>query len=497
MEYYRKSHITTAMRASIGASALINSGVYGFVTNLAKEMGVSRPFVYTQKETILSVFKIKPGTSKAAMRRKNKEEIKKLILALRFCCKSSINGISETLKILGYDINSNGFISEYLNELADKLIDDLPIVNEPISILADEIFVCGQPILVILDAISHTILAIELSPDRKGETWMKCYKTLIDKGYEVNVIAKDLGSGLQKGIDLINENEKINIISVADLFHLLVRFNPFIASLEKKAEGTIETEENKFKLFENRKSKKAINKAELSLLEAIDKCDSAILKFDIYEYLRKELHSAFNPFNENGSFRDYDIIHGDVIAILDLLQENFENYEKINSAIKFLRKNINGYIPYLTQIEEVMEKYNSIIPEYLNREICLSYQKALKSIAIKDYSLSKKIYKESNEHFKLAIDCAKKGHEKNNLEDLLEDLQKTVRSSSALEAKNSVLRSYINTMSGQITQKHLNLIAFYMNHKISIRGKYKGKSPLERLTGVEEKENFINLLLAI
>jgi uncharacterized protein (DUF927 family) len=144
-----------------------------------------------------------------------------------------------------------------------------------------------------------------------------------------------------------------------------------------------------------------------------------------------------------------------------------------------------------------MKKYNSIIPEYLKREICLSYQKALKSIAIKDYSLSKKIYKESNEHLELAIGCAKKGHEKNNLEDLLEDLQKTVRSSSALEAKNSVLRSYINTMSGQITQKHLNLIAFYMNHKVAIRGKYKGKSPLERFSGVEEKESFISLLLAI
>ncbi len=418
-------------------------------------------------------------------------------MALKFCCKSSIGGISETLKLLGYKNNSQGFISGYLNNLSEVLVNELPSVDTKINILADEIFVCGQPILVILDALSHTILAIELADDRKGKTWQDCYQSLIDKGYHINIIAKDLGSGLQKGIDLINESEDINIVPVADLFHLLVRFNPYIASLEKKAIGAIEEEENKFAVLENRKSKVAISKATCSLLETIDKCETAMNRYDIYEYLRRELHIAFNPFNENGIFRNEKIIHGDVTAILDLLEEEFHDHNKIKDAIKFLRKNIDGYNPYLIQIKDLLEKYNELIPEYLIREICLSYQKALKSIAIKNYSLSKKIAKESEDHLNLAICCAINDNEKIQLENLLRDLQQTVRSSSALEAKNSVLRSYINAMSGQITQKHLKLIAFYMNHKVAIRGKYKGKSPLERLTGINPKETFMDLLLAI
>lgn len=497
MKFFRNSNITPKIRASIGVAALMNSGIYGAVTNLANQNGVSRPFVYQQKSIVIDAFRVDQKVDKSLRLLNDKEETKKLILALKFCCKSSIGGISETLKLLGYKNNSIGFISEYLNSISEVLIDELPIVDTPINILADEIFVCGQPILVIIDAFSHTILAIELTNDRKGETWQACYQLLIDKGYHINIIAKDLGSGLQKGIDLINDSENINIIPVADLFHLLVRFNPYIASLEKKAIGVIEEEEKRFAVLENRKSKEAIQKATNSLLDTIDKCDTAMNQYDIYEYLRKELHIAFNPFNENGTFRNKDIMHGDVIAILDLLEEEFYNHNKIKDAIKFLRKNLDGYTPYLIQVKNVINKYNGIIPEYLIKEICLSYQKALKSIAIKDYSLSKKIEKESEEHLKLAICCAINNNEKIQLENLLSDLQQTVRSSSALEAKNSVLRSYINAMSGQITQSHLKLIAFYMNHKVAVRGKYKGKSPLERFTGISSKQDFIDLLLEI
>lgn len=68
-------------------------------------------------------------------------------------------------------------------------------------------------------------------------------------------------------------------------------------------------------------------------------------------------------------------------------------------------------------------------------------------------------------------------------------------SSSALEAKNSVIRKYTDSSTKQITQKQLNLLVFYMNRKVAIRGKDKGLSPIERFSGVKEDLAFLELLM--
>ena len=46
--------------------------------------------------------------------------------------------------------------------------------------------------------------------------------SLIEKGYKINLVSKDLGNGLA----ILNGNEDINIVSQSDLFHLLVKFKP-------------------------------------------------------------------------------------------------------------------------------------------------------------------------------------------------------------------------------------------------------------------------------
>ena len=48
---------------------------------------------------------------------------------------------------------------------------------------------------------------------------------------------------------------------------------------------------------------------------------------------------------------------------------------------------------------------------------------------------------------------------------------------------NSLLRPYLNSCKGQITQETLNLIMFYHNHRRYKSGKRKGKAPMELLTG--------------
>jgi hypothetical protein len=76
------------------------------------------------------------------------------------------------------------------------------------------------------------------------------------------------------------------------------------------------------------------------------------------------------------------------------------------------------------------------------------------------------------------------GDEFDTLKALVFDkLDTLVRASSLVEMVNSLIRPYLNSCKGQITQETLNLIMFYHNHRRYKSGKRQGKAPLELLTG--------------
>jgi hypothetical protein len=62
-------------------------------------------------------------------------------------------------------------------------------------------------------------------------------------------------------------------------------------------------------------------------------------------------------------------------------------------------------------------------------------------------------------------------------------LSSIIWSSSMVENTNSRLRPFFDAARGQINQNRLNLIRFYLNHKVFERGRRKGKSPAQILYG--------------
>jgi len=52
---------------------------------------------------------------------------------------TAIGGISESLTILNQPNISQGYISQYLNSKANCLVENIPIPDKPITVLADEI----------------------------------------------------------------------------------------------------------------------------------------------------------------------------------------------------------------------------------------------------------------------------------------------------------------------------------------------------------------------
>jgi hypothetical protein len=66
---------------------------------------------------------------------------------------------------------------------------------------------------------------------------------------------------------------------------------------------------------------------------------------------------------------------------------------------------------------------------------------------------------------------------------VFDKLDSIVRASSLVEMVNGLIRPYINSCKGQITQEAFNLIMFYHNHHRYKSGKRQGKAPIELLTG--------------
>ena len=78
---------------------------------------------------------------------------------------------------------------------------------------------------------------------------------------------------------------------------------------------------------------------------------------------------------------------------------------------------------------------------------------------------------------------------------VFDKLDSIVRASSLVEMVNALIRPYLNSCKGQITQEALNLIMFYHNHRRYKSGKRQGKAPLELLTGKPLEAPWWELLL--
>ena len=70
------------------------------------------------------------------------------------------------------------------------------------------------------------------------------------------------------------------------------------------------------------------------------------------------------------------------------------------------------------------------------------------------------------------------GDEFDTLKALVFDKLDSIGRASLVEMVNSLIRPYLNSCKGQITQETLNLIMFYQNHRRYKSGKRQGKAPL-------------------
>lgn len=487
MKFVRRNDLDSLTRMHL-AVAMRCRGFrdWGLVTDMAGKYGVSRQFLYDNETLLLRPFAVgsPPQTDLSD------ELLHKLIICLRLYCSGSLEGISKTFEEMGWNPSSTGHVSEFLHATAKSCSLAVPHKGSPVILLLDEIFTNGRPIFVVMEALSHCILDIMLMPDRKADTWEGVLMRRRAEGMDIKLLVKDQGVSLKSAALALELPER------ADLFHLLKPFDPYLPSLESHAYGSIKEEFKRLCVFENRKCEGSLAK-KLAQYEVVAmETSRAIRLSDNYDYLHMCLHESFDSFTPAGCLRTRTMAEGDIEAALCLMEEEFTSHNGILHAVKFLRENLSDYWSYFEQLERIVLRQAKTIPEYTLRACCLAWQLARKSMAVKSPQQKKKLSIQSNSQLEFALTGAKGGL-KTDINSLFSELDSNVRSSSPLEAINSIIRNHLNACRGQITQESLTMLAFFLNHRRATRGKYAGSSPYERLTGMREDGSPVEQILKL
>jgi len=486
MKFIRRRDLTSKIRASIALEALLHRGVWGNISRLVQRYQVSRQFIYLLLWAASGLFE--PKVAQVVSEPQRIELCwDRFLTALKLQGDCSIGDISQILKMLQMPKNAVGAISQRLRELACALPKERLSLDCLIVLLIDETFLGRKPILVIIDAKSHYIFRAILAPDRKADTWEALLKELKDGGMIIDYVVGDQGFGLRKGA------EAAGFAHHPDLMHLVRIFGPWLWRYERIAIEAIKKEIEREKVFESAKSEANLTNRLQQYEEAVEEAEQAMRRYDNYAYLWGELIRAFDPFNADGSARTRSSVEGEIGAILELMESEF-NDSKLHAAVRSFRKAVEEYWPYFERLEAIVEQLSNQMPQDVLRELSLAWQAEKKSRAAKVYSQKKALERVAAERRFLAA-CTNMQDTDSVAKNVFQRLDSNVRSSSPIEAINSQIRDYLNSSRGQITRETLDMIVYFLNHKVASRGAYKGTSAWERLTGEHEKGTVVDQIV--
>jgi hypothetical protein len=485
LKFLRRPDLDARARLFMATAMLCTqTRTWGLVAELARRFNVSRQFLYLNQKRALDAFETPAPKEQSAV----DPDVDKLILGIRLYCNGSVEGISQVLKDVGQAPNSVGYVSRFLRDAAKSCSLRAPVAGTPLVLMLDEIFSDNRPIFVVMDAKSHCILYIGLMLDRNASTWVKVLEDLERHGVDFKKLVKDQGASL-KAASLFLE-----LLERADLYHLHKPFDAPLANLERHAYGAIAHLEERLRIFANRKTEQAAQKVFEQCEKAEAQMQQAIRGYDDYNYLHLCLHEAFDPFDARGLPRTRETAQGDVEAALALMEEAFPSYRNVQDAVRFMRGNVGDFWSYFDELAQIVRRHAKNIPEHTMRAACLGWMLGKKAMAVKPPSLKSQLKAQADAQMQLALAGTGRRYEK-AIGELCADLEGNVRSSSPLEAINSVIRSYLNACRGQTAEQALVMLAYFMNHRKATRGKYAGTSAWERATGIPETESPIDLIL--
>jgi hypothetical protein len=475
MKFTRRADLDPQTRIHIVMLAWLHQGVYGKMTEIANTYLISRTFLYQlvlaanlQLEVLFS--------DEKRLFQKDRHHFEHLLLLLRLEGNCSLLSISSILKALQYRPNSVGYLSQFFQRAGQALPCTLLMSSKKVVFyLSDEIFAIHAPILLTIDAQSTAILKIELASDRSAETWRAHFEALENHSFVSLGLASDRGLGLVAGYQGACEKA----LWVADYFHEFRDLFELAHRLERKAYGAIAKEDEAARKFAGAKSEANLAKRLQQYDAAHHACEQAMELYDQFALLLHWLREALQLCSPQGRLRTQENVRSELIVLLDMIQEL--DCAAMTKTIKPIRKHIDDILVPFKQAEAIATELRLVVPDDALDLLVLAWHH---DHLIYQSDSKPTRYHQHERDFWLACAEGLLGSEFATHKALVFDkLDTIVRASSLVEMVNSLIRPYLNSCKGQITQETLNLIMFYHNHRRYKSGKRQGKAPLELLTG--------------
>ena len=475
MKFTRRPDLDSQTRIHIVMLAWLHQGIYGKMTAIAKHYQISRTFLYQllfianlQMETLFSPEK--------QASQPNLPPVESLIVLLRLEGKCSLPSISAILQALEYHPGSVGYLSQFFQRYGQALPATLSMASPKfVFYLSDEIFAIQAPILVTIDAHSTAILKIELASDRSADTWRAHFAKLEDCHFCCLGMASDRGLGLVAGYQAAVETA----LWVCDYFHEFRALFNLLHQWERKAYAALRKEYEAAEKFDKAKSKSQLEKRLRQYEAAHQACERAIVRFDQLTLLLQLLRETLQICSSEGRLRSVESVRSELTLLFTLMDAL--DSASLTHTLKPIREHIDDIVVPFEQAEGIHAELRAVVPPQALDMLVLAWRHD--HFLYPSKSRQKQYHQREREEW-LALAEGLLNDDFEPLKALVFDrLDSIIRASSLVEMVNSLLRPYLHSCKGQITQETLNLIMFYHNHRRYKSGKRKGQAPLELLTG--------------
>ncbi len=487
MKFTRRPDLAPQTRIDIVMLAWLHQGVYGKMTAIATYYKISRTFLYQmlfmvhlQLETLFS--------DEQLLFQKDHRHLEHLLLLLRLEGKCSLLSIASIVKALEYHPNSVGYLSQFFHSAGQALPSTLLMPSQTwVFYLSDEIFALHAPILVTIDAASTAILNIELASERSADTWRAHFEALEAHHFFSLGMASDRGLGLVAGYRAACDMA----LWVADYFHEFRDLFEVLHHVERKAYAAIDKEDEAARKFARAKSESTLVKRLQQYETAHHTCEQAMALYDQLALLLHLLREALHICSPHGRLRTPEDVRTELTLLFHMIAEL--DYAAITNTLKPLQQHIDDIVVPFKHAETIDAELRAVVPHDVLDFLVLAWHHDHFSYPS---PAKPKHYHQHEREFWLACAAELLGDEFDTLKTLVFDkLDTIVRASSLVEMVNGLLRPYLNSCKGQITQEALNLIMFYHNHHRYKSGKRQGKAPIELLTGKPLEAEWWELLL--
>jgi len=455
--------------------AWLHQGVYGKMTEIARSYQISRTFLYQllfmanlQLEMLFS--------DEKCLAQVDPRPLEPLLLLLRLEGKCSLGSIASILQALEYHPHSVGYLSQFFQQYGQSLPSTLSTGSPKVVFyLSDELFALQAPILITIDAHSTAILRIELASDRSAETWSTHFAEVEGHDFYPLGMASDRGQGLVAGYQAAFETG----LWVSDSFHEFRALYQLLYQWERKAYAAMGKEYEATQKFDQARSQSHLEKRLRQYEEAQQTSERAIARYDHLALLLHLLQETLYLCSPEGKLRIADGVRAELTELFTWMEEM--NDPTLTRTLKPLRPHLDDLVVPFEQVEAIQAELQPRVASPALDFLVLAWHHD--HLVYQTRSRQKRYHQHESEQ-RLAVAQGLLGEAFEPLKTLVFDrLDAVIRASSLVEMVNSLVRPYLHSCKGQITQESLNLIMFYHNHHRYQSGRRKGKAPLELLTG--------------